>query len=166
VAFGAKAQLIGAVGGKMGAAWRLLSRVLPTERYCELKNRAVGVRLDESQFASVVFDHGKTDRESHSHTPGFRRKERIEYTLSILDRNSGPGVLDREHYRRVTVEPRCETQTSCFRCYGAHCIDSVFDEVQEHLLELRVIQMHFGKVVLKLGNDGHFVDLKIVLQQS
>src|SRR6202021_2026930 len=66
----------------------LLSRALPADRYCELKNRAVGVRLDEPQFASVVLDYSRTDSEPHSHTAGFRRKERIEHALSILDRNS------------------------------------------------------------------------------
>ena len=144
----------------------LLSRALPADRYCELKNRAVGVRLDEPQFASVVLDYSKTDSEPHSHTAGFRRKERIEHALSILDRNSASGVLDREQYGRVTVKARCEPHVSCVRGHGAHRVDGVFDEVQEHLLELRAIQMHLGKVVLKLRSDRYFVDLKIVLQQS
>src|SRR5258705_7541901 len=121
--------------------------MLPADWYCELKNRAVGVRLDEPQFASVVFDHGKTDSEPHSHTAGFRRKERIEHALPILDRNSGSGVLDREQYGRVTVKTRREPHAACVRSHRAHRVDSVFKEVQEYLLELRAIQMHLGKVV-------------------
>ena len=124
----------------------LLSRALPADRYCELKNRAVGVRLDERQFASVVLDYSKTDSEPHSHTAGFRRKERIEHALSIIDRNSASGVLDREQYGRVTVKARCEPHVSCVRSHRAHRVDGVFNEVQEHLLELRAIQVHLGKV--------------------
>ncbi len=116
----------------------LLSRVLPAHWYCELKNRAVRVRFDEPQFASVPFDHSRTDSEPQSHPARFRREERIEYALSILDRNSGSGVLDRQQYGRVTVETRCDPQTSCFRGPGAHCVDRVFDEIQKYLLELRV----------------------------
>ena len=67
----------------------------------------------------------KTDSEPQSHTAGLCRKERIEDALSILDRNSGSGVLDRQQYGRVTVETRCEPQTPCFRGHGAHCVDSV-----------------------------------------
>jgi hypothetical protein len=106
----------------------------------EFKNRAVGVRLDEPQFASVIFDHSKTDSEPQSCATRFCGKERIEYAPSIPDRNSGSGVLNRQQYGRMTVETRCEAQKSGSRAHGAHCL-------------------------LKLCSDGHFVDLKIVLQQ-
>ena len=145
---------------------RLPSRALPADRYCKFKNRADGIRLDEPQFASVIFYHVKTDRESQSCATGFCGKERIEYALPIPGRNSGPGVLDRDQYGRMTVETRREAQKSGSRGHGAHCLDSVLDEVQEDLLELRAIQGRLGKVVLKLSSNGHFVDLKIVLQQS
>jgi hypothetical protein len=118
---------------------RLLSRMLSADWHCELKNGAVGVRLDEPQFAPVVFDHSKADSEPQSHSAEFCRKERIEYAFSILDRNSGTGVLDRQQYGRVTIEARREPQMSSFRGYGAHCVDSVFDKVQEYLLKLHAI---------------------------
>jgi hypothetical protein len=121
------------------ANMRLLSRLLPPDRYCELKNRPLGVRLDEPQFASVVFDHRRTDREPQSHTAGLCRKERVEDVLSILGSNSGSGVLHRQPHGRVTVETRCEPQTSFFRSHGAHCVDRVLEEVQQYLLELCAI---------------------------
>ena len=145
---------------------RLLSRVLPADWYCDLKNGTSGVRLDEPQFASVFCNQGRRDGEPQSHTPRLCRKEWIEYALSILDWYSGSGVFDRQQYGRVTVETRYEPQTSCFGGHGVHCVDSVFDEVQEHLLDLRTIQMHLGKISFKLCSDQYFVDLKIMLQQS
>lgn len=106
---------------------------------CELKNRALGVRLDEPQSAFVVFDHRRIDSEPQSHTAGLCRKERIEDALSMLERNPGSGVLHRQQYGRVTVEARREPQTPCLRSYGAHSVDSVLDEIQKYLPELRAI---------------------------
>ena len=111
----------------------------------------------------MIFDHGRTDREAQPCATGFCGEERIEYALSILERNSGPGVLDRQQHGGMPVETRCEAQKS--GSLAAHCLDSVLDEIQEHLLEFRAIQMRLGKVFLKLCSDGYFVDLKIVLQQ-
>ena len=118
---------------------RLLGRLLPVDRYGDLKNGAIGARLDEPQCASVVCDQPKTDSESQPHTARFCRKERMEYALSILDRNAGSGVLDRQQYACATIETRCEPQASCPRGHGAHCVDSVLDKVQKYLLELRGI---------------------------
>ena len=117
----------------------LLSRAATPDWQCELKNRALGVRLDEPQSAFVVFDHRRTDSEPQSHTAGLCRKERIEDALSMLERNPGSGVLHRQQYGRVTVEARREPQTPCFRSYRAHSVDSVLDEIQKYLLELRAI---------------------------
>ena len=148
------------------ANMHLTSRVPLPDWHCELKNRTLGVRVDESQFSPVVFDHGKTNSEPQSHTARLCGKERIEDASSIVGGNSGSGVLHRQPYGRVTVETRREPQTSRFRSYGAHSFDSVLDKIQEYLLELRAIQMHVGKVALKLCGDGYFVNLKIVLLQS
>src|SRR3954447_6233000 len=142
---------------------RLLSRALPANWYCKLKNRAIGVRLDKPQFAPVVCNQRRRDGEPQSHTTRFCRKEWIEYALSVHGGNSRPGVLDQHQYGRWTVETRFEPQPSCFRGRGAHCIDSVSDEVQEYLLKFHAIYLHLGKVALKLRSNGYSVDLKIVL---
>src|SRR5436305_1356638 len=86
----------------------------------ELENGATRVRLNKPQFASVAFGHSNTNSEPQSRAARFRRKERIKYALSILDRNSGSGVLNRQQYGRAAVEARREPQTSCFRDHRAH----------------------------------------------
>src|SRR6476661_8314516 len=94
--------------------------MLPADWYCALKNRAVGVRLDEPQFASVVFDHGKTDSEPHSHAAGFCRKERIEHAFSILDRNSGSGVFGPRAIRSRTIST---SSAGCLERLCIRCLD-------------------------------------------
>jgi hypothetical protein len=66
----------------------------------------------------------------------------------------------------VIVDPGCDSQTSCLGGQRTHRVDSVFDKVQEYLLELRSIQVHLGKVVLKFRHDRYIVYFEIVLQQS
>ena len=98
--------------------------------------------------------------------PGFVVKNGSNIRSRSLTGIPGPESSTDTNTVDPTVETRCDPQTSRFRGHGDHGVDSISDEVQENLLELRDFQMHLGKVVLKLRSDGHFVDLKIVLQQS
>src|ERR1700730_9654369 len=88
------------------------------------------------QTPTMRFDYRSTNRQSHSHPVGFRRKECVENALQVAWINPCARVFQHDLHVMGFVHFRLYSQNSFATSDRTHCIDGVHDQVNEHLLQL------------------------------
>jgi len=113
----------------------------------------------------VILDDTPTDRETQSRAALFSRKKCIEYPVLVLERYSGSRVLNINGHCGFTVEASRHSQTPLIGWDGPHCLNSVFDQVQDNLLYLCMRGVYLRKILLVFGGSNYGLSSKVVLNQ-
>ena len=135
------------------------------QRKYEFKAGATGVCLEKTQFTAVIFNYSPADRETQSRAARFSRKKWLEYPILAVGGDSGPGVLNLNRNTRVAVEAGHQPQSPLIGRDQAHCLNSVFDQVQNNLLDLCMRGVYLRNVLLIFGGSGDSVDTKLILNR-
>jgi hypothetical protein len=88
---------------------------------------------------------GATDRQPHAHAVGFGRKKRVEQLVRIIGVDAGAEVSNRNDYLIGFVQMRSDQKFPWRVGYGRHGLDSVHDQIDDHLLQLNPIATHGGQ---------------------
>src|SRR6516164_11749482 len=113
----------------------------------------------------MIFHYSPADRETESGTARFSRKKWLEYLILALGGYSGPRVLNINRDPGVTVEASHESQSPLIGRDQAHCLNSVFDQVQNDLLYLGMRCLYFRNVLIVFGGSNYSVNSKLILNQ-
>src|SRR6266581_4451279 len=125
----------------------LVSRRMRTHEFVfragqrELKYRAPRLIHIGPQPARMGIDDRPTDRQSHSHSAGFRGVKCIEHALEMRRIDARPGIAHC-HKDASVVLFGADQQLSCPCLNRAHCFDRVQEQVQDHLLQLNAIAVN------------------------
>src|ERR1700676_2480388 len=112
------------------------------------------------QTPTMRFDYRSTNRQSHSHPVGFRRKECVENALHVAWINPCARVFQHDLHVMGFVHFRLYSQNSFAISDRTHCIDGVHDQVNEHLLQLHPLGHHLWKIVEHLIAQRYLVTLQ------
>src|ERR1700733_3100222 len=97
----------------------------------------------------MSFDDRPAYRETHSHAVGLGGEESIEDTVDISWGETGATILDRNNNTIVAFELGRNAQPSFSIHNCLHRIDSVGDEVQDHLLQLHPIGAYKWQIFIQ-----------------
>src|SRR5216684_2591450 len=99
----------------------------------------------------MSFDDRTADRQAHPQTVGLRRVEGGEEVLETRRGQAWPRILHRDqHAIRLGLSGGDEQLSRPFRD-GAHCLDSVDDEIEDNLLQLDAIALNQRQALRELG---------------
>src|SRR5712671_1378585 len=110
------------------------------------------------------FDNRATNRQPHSHSPAFRRNERVEDTLDIFRIDTSSGVLHRDHYTGFT-RFGFHSQHSWSISHGIHCFGCIHDQVENDLLQLNTIAGYLRDGGKKFGVNRNLVTVQLISQE-
>src|SRR6516162_5656130 len=84
--------------------------------------------------ASMCLDDGSTNREAHAHAIRFGCKERTKQFILYFWIDTGSQVLHRDDDFFGSIA--CRSDQELPRSVGSvrHCLDSIHDEIDDHLL--------------------------------
>src|SRR5260370_19852394 len=116
------------------------------------------------QAAAMRLNDRPTDGQPHTSPLIFGRKECLEDLFCLLRGQSHTGIADRDQQLTIAGFQLDGKLTSA--CRFLHGIDAVEHEVHENLLQLHAVCHDLGKILGKLGADGHRVAVRLAAQQD
>jgi len=131
----------------------------------KVQGRSMRLIRIRPQAPSMAFDDGATDRQPHAHAVGFGRKKRVEQLVRIIGVDAGAEVSNRNDYLIGFVQMRSDQKLPWRVGYGCHGLDSVHDQIDDHLLQLDPIATHGGQPRCEIHLERHVTAYSLTLHQ-
>src|SRR4030095_12777594 len=96
----------------------------------------------------MVLNNRAAYPEAHPHSLRLGRVKSLKKPRAVRIAEAHTSIAHLDHRRRLAIEfsrAGCDPQSTLAVCNARHCLDSVLDKVQQHLLQLNAVPTDRGQ---------------------
>src|SRR5690349_4320808 len=133
----------------------VLSLIIPLrfgERQGELEYCAAAAVAAGCNAPPVCFDDRSTDRKTNSHSARLAGHKRLKQLLCNFRSDAGASISHEENGKLLLV---CDTNGQFSSAGSFHCLDTISDQIECHLLDLNLVDNDARKVTIATERYAH-----------
>jgi hypothetical protein len=125
----------------------------------------MGLTVGHGHAPTMICDDRPANRQPHTHSVGFRCKERIEDAVEVLRIDPRSGIFHGDNHMTSFIDLGLYSKNALTIRHGVHCVNGVHNQIHDDLPQLDQIGRDPWELVGQFGANRYTLTLNFVMNQ-